>query len=181
MLPFRSNLKVLSTSSPKNFSLCSSLGASENFDYNDPTCAEKIRDATSDNLRYAFDTISLEPTAAICAAALSSKGGTYGNLLQVKKVPRSDIEVKATLAYTMNGEYFRMGPEGPEFSEKKEDFEFGKMFWGLAEKLVANGKVTVHPVGARGGGLQGVLEGLQEMREGKVSAEKLVYKVGETS
>ena len=73
-----------------------------------------------------------------------------------------------------------MGPKGPEFPAKEEDFEFGKKWWGIAEKFLADGKVKVHPVSVRGGGLTGVIEGLQEMREGKVSAEKLVYRVAET-
>ena len=57
---------------------------------------------------------------------------------------------------------------------------FAKMFWGLSEKLLKDGKVKVHPLSVRPGGLKGVLDGLQEMREGKVSGTKLVYKVSET-
>ena len=175
-----SGLTVIATSSPKNFSLCKSIGADAVFDYNDPSAAEQIRHYTNNNLKYAFDTISLEQSAAICAAALSSASGcTYSSLLKVK-LPRDDIENKYTLVYTVANEYFRMGQEGPEFPAKREDFEFAKKFGDIAEKLLAEGKFKVHPPSVRKGGLKGVLEGLQEMREGKVSAEKLVYRVSET-
>jgi len=39
----------------------------------------------------------------------------------------------------------------------------------------------VHPPSVRPDGLRGVLDGMREMREGKVSGVKLVYKVAETS
>ena len=176
----RSNLEVLTTSSPKNFSLCTSFGADSTFDYNDPTCAEQIRDATSDALHHAFDCISLPPTAAICAAALSSKGGAYSSLIPIEKLPREDIENKYTLAYTVTGESFKLGPTGLVVEGKQEDYAFAREWWGISEKIFMEGKVKVHPVSVRKGGLRGVLEGLQEMREGKVSGEKLVYRVAET-
>jgi len=67
-----------------------------------------------------------------------------------------------------------------DFPASKEDFEFAKMFWELSTKLVASKQISVHPPKVGKGGLKGVLEGMQEMREGKVSGVKLVYKVGET-
>ena len=66
------------------------------------------------------------------------------------------------------------------FESFAEPRRFGKMFWGLAGKLLAEKKVKVHPVDVRPGGLKGVLEGMEEMRQGKVSGKKLVYKVADT-
>ena len=43
--------------------------------------------------------------------------------------------------------------------------------------LVKDGAVKPLPIKLWEGGLQGVPDGLQYMREGKVSAEKLVYRV----
>jgi len=57
---------------------------------------------------------------------------------------------------------------------------FAVKFCGLAEKLLKEGKIKAHPVDVRPGGLKGVLEGLDEMRKGKVSGKKLVYRVEET-
>ena len=62
---------------------------------------------------------------------------------------------------------------------KPEDFEFGKMFWELSRELLEGGKVKVHKpsVDKLGSGLSGVIEGMDFMRQGKVSGEKLVFTV----
>ena len=51
---------------------------------------------------------------------------------------------------------------------------------GGSVELLRNGKIKVHKPDARKGGLKGVLEGLDEMRVGKVSGRKLIYRVAET-
>lgn len=83
--------------------------------------------------------------------------------------------MKSTLGYTVVGEYFKFGPN--EIQAKPDDFEFGKMFWEMSRSLLAEGKIKVHrpSVNKYGKGLDGVLEGMQQMKNGKVSGEKLVY------
>lgn len=168
-----SGLTVVATASTRNFALCKSLGADAVFDYNDPTCAEQIKKFTDNKLKYAMDCISIESSAAICADALSSSPGSiYTTLLPIKS-PRSDVESKNTLAYSLFGEEVLFGDRNVPAS--KEDFEFGKMFWALATKLLGEGKIKVHKPTVRSGGLGGVLSGLQELKENKISGEKLVY------
>lgn len=58
-----------------------------------------------------------------------------------------------------------------------ENFEFAKKFWDLATKLIASQQLTVHPVKTGSGGLEGVLDGLDQLKEGKVSGVKLVYRI----
>jgi len=60
---------------------------------------------------------------------------------------------------------------------KPQDFEFAKTFWDLATKLIASQQLTVHPAKVGSGGLEGVLDGLNQLKEGKVSGVKLVYKI----
>ena len=60
---------------------------------------------------------------------------------------------------------------------KPEDFHFAKEFWNLATKLLASQRFIVHPVKSGSGGLTGVLDGLKELKEGKVSGVKLVYRI----
>jgi hypothetical protein len=60
---------------------------------------------------------------------------------------------------------------------KPQDFEFAKTFWELATKLLASQQLTVHPVKTGKGGLEGVLDGMYQLKEGKVSGVKLVYRV----
>jgi len=85
---------------------------------------------------------------------------------------------KHTSGYTGFGEAFdKLGAHVPA---KREDFEFTAMFWRLTENLVKEGKIKPHPIRVGGEGLVGVFDGMQQMREGKVSGVKLVYRVEET-
>ena len=59
---------------------------------------------------------------------------------------------------------------------KPEDYEFGVKFWRAAEELFNSGEVKAHPTLVRDG-LEGVPQGLNDLKEGKVSGKKLVYRV----
>ncbi|RHZ53112.1 zinc-binding alcohol dehydrogenase family protein [Aspergillus thermomutatus] len=172
-----SGYRVLTTCSPRNFELVKSLGADEVYDYNDPNAAAEIRKATDNKLKYVLDTISLESSAKFCDEALSTEGGEYTALLIVG-IERENVNDRWTLGYSAVGEKFKFGEM--EFPAKPEDFEFACKFWSVAEKLLAEGKIKVHRPKVCPDGLKGVLSGLQLMREGKVSGEKLVYNIAET-
>ncbi|KAK5119224.1 hypothetical protein LTR85_007838 [Meristemomyces frigidus] len=172
-----SGCDVITTCSEHNFAFVKSLGASTAFNYKDPDVAKKIREHTNDKLTHVFDCISEGSSPKICSEAVSSKGGQVSFLLPVK-FDREDVENKHTLAYTITGESFKFGPN--DVPAKPEDFEFGKKFWELSTKLFAEKKVSVHPPKVGKEGLVGVFDGLQQLREGKVSGTKLVYKVDET-
>lgn len=166
--------------SPRNFDFVKKLGAVAVFDYHDVDCGKKIREYTNNCLRLVWDTVSLPESAQICADALSTEAdGKYYTLLPVKSA-RADIEPKLTLAYYCFGEPMQMQPDGPILAPDVETFEYSKRFIEMAEKLVADGKITPHPEHIGKHGLKGVLDGLQLMREGKVSGEKLVYRIEET-
>ncbi|KAH8426388.1 zinc-binding alcohol dehydrogenase family protein [Aspergillus melleus] len=173
-----SGYTVLTTCSPHNFDLVKSLGADAVFDYNDPNVAAEIRKYTNNNLKYVFDTISVESSAKFCDEALSTEGGEYSALLVVK-IERENVNDRWTLGYTILGEAFKFGDI--PFPAKPEDMEFAKKFWATAEQLLAQGKVKPHPLKVNPGGLRGVLDGMKAMQEGKVSGEKLVYRVAETA
>jgi len=51
----------------------------------------------------------------------------------------------------------------------------------LTEKLIWEGKILPHPTTVGSGGLNGVLNGLQQMRENKVRGTKLVYRIEDTA
>lgn len=127
---------------------------------------------------YACLTCSLLIVSQICAAALSSEAGArYGALLPID-FPRKDVKTSFTLGYSVNGEEFSFF--GNKVEAKPQDFEFGKKWWSLAETLLVEGKIKGTPT-VRSGGLQGVLDGFEDMKNGRISRQKLVYRVGETS
>jgi len=174
-----SGLNVVTTCSPHNFDYVKSLGADAAFDYSSKTCSNDIKAYTNNELKHVFDCISEGDSTKISVEAMSSEGGVYSTLLPISKMTVESINpqvtMKMTLGYTVVGEAFKFGPQ--PYEAKPEDFEFGKTFWELSRGLLADGKVKVHrsSVNEGGKGLEGALKGLQVMREGKVSGNKLVY------
>ncbi|KAI1458276.1 oxidoreductase-like protein [Annulohypoxylon moriforme] len=169
-----SGLQVVTTCSPRNFDLVRSLGADHVFDYNSPTVGADILKVTNGEIAHVFDCISEGSSPAISAEAIGPKGGKYSALLPVE-FPRKDVTSAMTLGYVAIGEPF--SKFGMEWKVTPEDFEFGSKFWSVTEDLLAQGKLKVHPVSLREGGLDGILGGLEEMRQNKVSGKKLVYKI----
>ncbi|KAI1841339.1 hypothetical protein JX265_007899 [Neoarthrinium moseri] len=179
-----SGLSVAATASKHNHEYLKSLGADAVFDYKSPSCADDIKAWASGQgkkLRKAWDCIASDASAAICAAALSDdeEGGIYAALLPVEhdKLLAVNPKVKEslfTLGYDAFGESYSFGKERPG---RAAELEHGRMFWGLARDLLEQGKLkTIKPSVNRGGsGLEGVLEGLADLKEGKVTGEKLVY------
>lgn len=55
--------------------------------------------------------------------------------------------------------------------------EFGKHFFAMAQKLLDEGKIPGHPRMVVDGGLHTVLEGMDLVKSGAVSDQKLVAKV----
>ncbi|RFU75760.1 hypothetical protein TARUN_6519 [Trichoderma arundinaceum] len=174
-----SGYKVITTSSPRNFDYLKSLGADVVLDYKSPTVVDDIIAASDGELTLAWDCISEGDTPRICAGAFSDKGGKLGTLLGVDPATvhaiNPNIDIALTLAYSIFGQPFdRLGgwQEG-----KPEDNEFAKEFRDLAEQLLREGKVKPSRIELnRGGsGLEGILVGLEELRQNKVSAAKLIY------
>ncbi|OJD28899.1 zinc-binding oxidoreductase [Diplodia corticola] len=172
-----SGCTVLTTCSPRNFELVRRLGADHVFDYNAPGVGAAIRKAAGeDGLAHVFDCVSQPASAAICADAFGAAGGKYSALLYLDgEFPREDVEVETTMAYTAMGEEFRKGTKTTP--ARPQDLEFATRFWKVAGELLEQGKVKPHPPQVREGGLGGILDGLEDMRQGKVSGVKLVYKV----
>lgn len=174
-----SGLEVITTSSPSNFDYLKGLGADQVFDYKSPTCAQDIKTATKGQLHHVFDCISEDSSYPICVSSFSDQGGFYSTLLPIDaekvKAINPKVETAVTLAYTTKGEPLKI--RGNDMPAKPEDLEFAQMFWELSRELLEQGKLKVHKpwVNEGGKGLEGVLGGLQLLREGKISGKKLVY------
>lgn len=80
--------------------------------------------------------------------------------------------------YTIFGEPFSFGPT--KIPAAPEDFEYTKKFLAITEQLLAEGKLKPHTAKVGKDGLEGVLNGLDDLKTGKVSGEKLVYRISET-
>ena len=134
------------------------------FDYNDPTAAEQIRAHTKNQLHLAFDCIAEGQSIPFCAAALSSDSSPenhYSGLLGFKEFPREDVNARFTMAYSATGEPLDFGKG--EQPGQPEHYELAKKMWATAQTLFEEGKLKVHPVDLRSGGLDAVGEGYDEL------------------
>lgn len=176
----RSGYTVLTTCSPKNSKYVKELGADEVFDYNDTDVGLSIREFTKNSLRLVWDIISTPASAQICATALSSAspGCRYSSFLS-NRSPRNDVDSIGTNMYTVWGEYFRVG--SLEYPASSEDFEWAAKFMVLTEELLARGQLKPHNFVVKEHGLIGALAGLDDMKNNRVSAQKLVYRISETT
>jgi NADPH:quinone reductase-like Zn-dependent oxidoreductase len=175
---------VITTCSPRNFSLVKSLGADAVFDYHAPTCGLEIRKYTDDSLYYALDCYSEEMSVRICAAALASSPPPSGQKIRLGTIApldsgRKDVEHLSTFGHTAFGEEFTI--LGHTIPTNPKHYEFATKFFKLAEGLLAEDKLKPHPIEIRPQGLGGVLSGLEDLRSEKVSGKKLVYRIADTS
>ncbi|KAL1947838.1 hypothetical protein VTO73DRAFT_13562 [Trametes versicolor] len=170
--------KVATTASPRNFELVKSLGADAVFDYRDADVVAKIKQATGDSVTKAVDAISLKDSQRISAEVLAPAGGKVVLVLgpEPGATDRKDVQFIPTLIYTSLGRAFDFGPSThfPVFPEdRKQIVEFLKK----VPQLVKDGAIKPPAIKLWEGGLAAIPDGLQYMREGKVSAEKIVYRV----
>ncbi|KAH7038871.1 putative zinc-binding oxidoreductase ToxD [Macrophomina phaseolina] len=170
-----SGCAVLTTCSPRNFELVRALGADRVFDYRASGVGAEIREAAGGKLAHVLDCISSPASAAICAEAVGDAGGRYTSLLPVFNFPREDVQTEHVIGYTAFGEEVSLGSW--RIPARPEDLECATRFWKLTGELLAQGKIRVHRPEVREGGLAGVLDGLDDLRQGRVSGVKLVYKV----
>ncbi|KAJ9481226.1 hypothetical protein VN97_g12266 [Penicillium thymicola] len=167
----------LATCSKHNFGYVLSLGAAAVFDYKDPECGMKIREHSKDSLTLAWDTISEDSSALICARALSSSGGRYGSL-GLSKCPRNDVQSTMTIGTTLFGEELHFGDI--RIPAMPDHLSFAKRFAVLCGDLLAEKKIKPLVPQVMNGGLRGAEQGLEIMRAKQISARKLVYRVADT-
>ncbi|KAL7782698.1 hypothetical protein V8C43DRAFT_194128 [Trichoderma afarasin] len=168
---------VIATCSARSFELVRSFGADATFDYASPTTAEEIRAYTGNLLRLAIDCVTTPESSRLCYAAMSRLGGRY-----VALDPYSDT-VAATRAVVRPSWVFGLEPLGdeiawPEPHTRKPNRiaqDFLEVWSRTMQGLVDRKLIRFHPQLVRDGGLAGALEGLDDIRSGRVSGKKLLY------
>ncbi|EON98401.1 putative zinc-binding oxidoreductase protein [Phaeoacremonium minimum UCRPA7] len=131
----QSGYSVVTVCGSESFDYAASLGAELALDYKDKDVGAKLRKLTDNKLRYAWDTIGTEQTAQVCAdglTTLSELKPLYGTI-NPQKCPRTDVTSTSTVMFTVFGKAFDFGPV--HMPASSEDYEFGKMFYGIAENL----------------------------------------------
>lgn len=176
-----SGFEVVTTCSPSNFNYVKSLGADKVFDYKAPNVGAEIREYTKNKLYYAWDCIGGE-ALRICSDAVASSAPegqdiVVGTIVHNTAHPREDVKYTWSIAYTSQGKDVNL--LGRIFPGRPDHFEFTKQWVELSEKLLIDGRWKPHRQEVRNGGFEGVLEGLEDLKQGKVSGVKLVYRIRE--
>ncbi|CAG8126051.1 unnamed protein product [Penicillium salamii] len=174
-----SGFAPLAVCSPDHFDLAEKLGAVAVFDYADgEEAVVEIQDyvqSMSRPLLKAWDTVSIPSSARFCGDALSTgDGAQYTSLLPIR-CPRPGVTSTVTMAYTVFGEDWAMG--ATDFSANTADAEFGRRWWASVQALLDQGRIQTHRNIIGEGGLDGVLGGLQQLRDSQVRGGKLVFRV----
>ncbi|KAF2136525.1 uncharacterized protein K452DRAFT_237315 [Aplosporella prunicola CBS 121167] len=174
-----SGLIPIVTCSPTHFDMLKRLGAAETFDYHSPTCGTEIRAYTNDQLAHVFDCVTEAATMKMCYEAIGSAGGKYVALDPFAthvQYTRRDVHADWLMIYSLFGKRVELaGVYGR--AARRLDREFAARMFPLAERLLEEGRLAPHAAEVRVGGLDGVLDGIEELRWGKVRGRKLVYPI----
>jgi aspyridone synthetase trans-acting enoyl reductase len=115
----------------------------------------------------------------LCYDAMGTAGGKYvavGPYSTKLQRMRRDIKPDWVMAWTVFGKTIEL-PGVFRRAPMPEDREFATGFSRLIERLLEEGKLKTHLVKLETRGLLGILDGLDMVRHGKVSGQKLVYHV----
>ena len=158
-----------------------SYGAEEAFDYKSPTCATDIRTYTRNSLRYVLDTVAEAETMKLCYAAIGRAGGKYTalELYSEDLATRKMVKPDWVMGIEMLGKKIAL-EYGYAREPNAELRVFGEKWFRQVQRMVDEGRIRSHPVRVMGGGFEGILQGLDLMRNRTVSGEKLVYQIGRT-
>ncbi|XP_014550596.1 hypothetical protein COCVIDRAFT_42926 [Bipolaris victoriae FI3] len=119
-----------------------------------------------------FDAISEHGSLELTTQFIDTNGGLVATVLPPEMFARN----KEAFTYP-EGVKARCIKTGRIFNTDK-DFAF---IWSTyIEQLLESGRLKGHPYEIVPGGLKGVIEGLQNLRDGKASAVKYVYRIEET-
>ncbi|SCZ90503.1 BZ3500_MvSof-1268-A1-R1_Chr1-3g02029 [Microbotryum saponariae] len=170
--------RVVATSSPKNFDLVKKYGASAVFDYADDATPSKIQHEFPE-LALALDTISERGTTLKTAQSFKNKGHI------VVLLPPSDegldnypdVKVEFTLVYTVLGKEFNFAGNAffPAMPKDKKAIEEWSEY---VPSLIESGKFKANPLWRQVGGLAKVNDGMNLLKEGKNSAQKVTFNFG---
>ncbi|KAJ5997820.1 Polyketide synthase enoylreductase [Penicillium canescens] len=167
--------RAITTCSPRNFDLVKSYGADLVFDYSSPTCAEDIRAATKSTLRYVLDPFAEAKTLRLCHAAIGRTGGRYCALEQYQESLCARKTIKHELV--MGGAISGRGVELPDpygIPPRPEIGVWAQSWYRTVQGLIDQGNIKPCPFETIPGGFEGILNGLDMLRNGKVSGKKLV-------
>ncbi|KAK6462415.1 zinc-binding oxidoreductase alcohol dehydrogenase [Scheffersomyces coipomensis] len=171
-------LKVITTASKKHHEFLKSLGADETFDYRESNVVDQIKKVANGKIYYALDTVANNETfQQTYDATIGSPTEAFDNLLSLTK---EDIKTESdnhsrfasSLVYLVDGKPHSLGSVIYPTQELLDDYH---QFW--YELLPPYVPYLKNPnLRVLKPGFKSVNEGLELLRDDKISGEKLVFR-----
>ncbi|KAG4442872.1 hypothetical protein IFR05_001668 [Cadophora sp. M221] len=163
---------VVTTASPRSFELVKKYGADSAFDYHSATASADIAKAFP-SITKAFDCISEGQSTKFCDEVLKGNSGKVITLGDRGKSKIVGVENESMVVFTVFGKAFSwLPPIGPSFPASTVDRQALVQFYSALP--LHTEQVKPPPMKNVGSGLNNIILGLNELREGKVSGQKLV-------
>ncbi|KAJ5088560.1 Polyketide synthase enoylreductase [Penicillium angulare] len=172
-------LRPIATCSPSNFALVLGFGAEKAFDYRSPDCAKEIRAYTRNGLAYVLDCVSESDSAQLCYGAIGRAGGRYCGLEPVRQAvaaARPTVRASWLMVLTMFGGRVALDGEYAREASAADRALSAKIFAAI-QTLLDNGRIKSHPVKVLADSWAGVIQGVDVIRTGAISGQKLVVRV----
>ncbi|KIK65114.1 hypothetical protein GYMLUDRAFT_39500 [Collybiopsis luxurians FD-317 M1] len=168
-------LQVITTASSQNHDLMKKFGADAVFDYKDPDVVSKIKAfCGSKDLNVAIDCASLPESVKLITECIGDREGSYIALVLNPEVPAKHIKSEFTFVYTLLGKPTKGLYAYPAMAEH---YELGKRFAHLLSHLLKEGKLEANPARVVPNGLADAQYWIDYQEQGKVRAEKIVYRI----
>lgn len=170
-------LRVITTCSPHSNDLVKSYGADEIYNYKDKSSVQKIK-TTHPDLALAFDGFGGEGSNDFCCNVVANKSGKVVSLDPTAKSTVKNVKLETMIMYTVFGRAFQLVPPiGPKFPVKAEDRAGLARLYSMLPELVGDRRLKAPPIKFGGTGFDKIEEGLELLRSGKVSGQKLVLEL----
>jgi NADPH:quinone reductase-like Zn-dependent oxidoreductase len=184
-----SGYRPIAITSPASASLARQYGAAGTASYLSASVVEDARQAAGNGngnqIRHALDCITNAESHAACMGAIARRGGRYACLEALDASwpgARKAVRAGVVMAYETTGHAVDYGA-GSAYTRpaRAESYALGVEAAAEMQALIDAGRVVPHPVRELKGGWDGILKGLDMLRGGKVSGEKLVVRIPQAS
>lgn len=135
---------------------------------------EALKKTGTSEVKYAYDAVSEKNSYQNISQVLAPQGSKITLVLPGKQY--DDIPQSISQSITMVGCVH--GQRITDENEDKQSRDFGYVYFKLFGKGLRDGWFTPHPHEVIPGGLEGVETGLRNLKDGKASAVKYVFKIG---
>lgn len=175
----RCGYHVVTTCSPRNFSLVKKYGADAVFDYRSCTCAADIKAYTRNKLKRVIDPFGEIATTSLCYEAIGRAGGVYCALEQYQEslCTRQTVRHQLVMGPAILGRGVLL-PEPYGVKADTELHEWSKKFYQSLQTLIDEGRLKPLPIKVlEPSGFDTVLVGLELLKAKQVSGQKLIVRV----